>query len=590
MSGKTQERNMDSEFVDAGHGDGPDDDLAAPEVDVEADYDIKLADLDTKNFKQVPLWEAPEGPMYDDRDAGPTNLPSGHENFTPLQIVLLFFTPTLLEVIVVQTNLYYLQSQPNNAKLDPLLTLCELTTWIGLHMMMVSQWSKSQDSYWNGTGGFDASVYMTRGRFYWIKKYLHFNDTEVMPSPDSPDWDPLYRIRPLVDTVNAMFSKYWKLSAYVSLDEMMIAFKGHNPFHCYIPRKPNPNGTKMHAICDAIHFFCVQLLVDDKTTRTIVSIATILFMNNVMPGMTVITDRYYTCTALVRYCLALGVGFIGSTMTQRFLAKHVFVGWSKDEAEHKPRGTFKVATSACDRVANIIWKDKGVVRLTCTAGASVRCRLVRRARGQSSFLVGAPQVAKLFDQYFHGVDRNDQLRGSNYGLALHFRAKKYTIKMFLGILDIVLSNSFIMWRILHPKDRKKHRVWFKRVAEELVAYNPNGDPVYCKESSSGYRDVHALMPFQYGKARTSTKRLERKQADCPMCSTSLKRKRSSCGCVTCNVALHPGACTIAWHSLTPEDRKRKKPRHRKLYFDMDFSDLESMTTLTTSTSKTPHSQ
>lgn len=161
--------------------------------------------------------------------------------------------------------------------------------------------------------------------------------------------------------------------------------------------------------------------------------------------------------------------------------------------------------------------------------------------------------------------------------------------MFLGILDIVLSNSFIMWRSLHPKDHKQHRAWFNRVAEELVAYNPNDDPVYCKATASGYRDVHALTPFNYGKARTS-KRLKRKQAECPMCSTSLKRKRSSCGCVMCNVALHPGACTRAWHSLTPEDRKRKKPRHRKLDFDMDFSDLESVSMLTTSTSNTPRSQ
>jgi len=61
------------------------------------------------------------------------------------------------------------------------------------------------------------------------------------------------------------------------------------------------------------------------------------------------------------------------------------------------------------------------------------------------------------DEYFHGVDRNDQLRGTGYGLALHFRAQKYTIKFFLGLLDVVLSNTWILWRNLHPKGREASR-------------------------------------------------------------------------------------------------------------------------------------
>lgn len=558
--------NRDAEFEDFGFGQESDSDSEGEEKD--ADWkEKKLADLDTDHFTQSDLWEAPEGATYDGRDAGP-KLPKGHMSFSPLQIMMLFFTHDLMEFVVSQSNLYFAQNNPNSTA--PLMTVYEFTTWIALHMMMVSCWSKSQDSYFLGTGGFDARQYMSKARFYWIKQNLHFNDKTKRPPRGSPNYDPLYLLRPLVDYLNAMFSKYWTLSEYMSLDEMMIAFKGHNPWHCRIPRKPHPNGTKMHAICDAIHYFCVQFLVDDKTTRTIAEIASILFAGNVVSGMTVITDRYYTCTDLVRFCMALGVGIIGSTMSIRFLCKNKFVGWStKSEIQAKPRGTFQVMKSRCGKVANIIWKDNGVVRLTCTASCSARCKVVRRKRGRTSFLVNAPMAAQVFDSYFHGVDRNDQLRGSNYGLALHFRAQKYTVKMFLGMLDLVLSNSFIVWRILHPNDRKKHRKWFNQVARALLEYNPNGEPEYQPEDEEKATQPHPLTPFSFRKAtRRGHERLERKQADCAMCSTPLKRKRTTCGCSTCNVALCRGSCSDSWHSLSPDERSLKRKRHRPLDFEL----------------------
>lgn len=571
---KEEDKNRDNEHVDNGFGVLDDDDEKdfqdAHVLAENQQEDLKLADFDKDSFTETDhVWEAPEGHVYDGRKSGPANMPDGHKKFSPLQIVMLFFPLVLFDLVVLQTNLYYLQTLPETPV--TLLTVQEFTVWIGLHMMMTTKWCGNQDDYFTGNGAFDARIYMSRARFYWIKRHLHFVDRTTELPEDDPAYDKLWLLRPLVDYLNWAFSYYWKLSEWVSLDEMMIAFKGHNPFHCFIPRKPHPNGTKMHAICDAVHYFCVQFLVDDKIKRTIPEIASILFLGNVMPGMTVITDRYYTCTDLVRYCLALGVGLIGSTMTIRFMAKHVFTGWSTAEAKSKPQGAFNVATSACGRVANIIWKDKGVVRLTCTAGATCRTRLVRRIRGRQSAEVKAPLAAKMFNQYFHGVDRNDQLRGSNYGLALHFRAMKYTVKMFLGMWDLVLSNSFIMWRTLHPKDKKAHRTWFNRLAQELVDYNPYDEPVHYFETPE-VKMLHRLVPFAFGSGnRKGNRRLKRKQAECPMCSTILKRKRSSCGCMECNVALHKG-CTNAWHALSPKQKVAKKNRYKALDFDTsDFS-------------------
>ena len=182
-----------------------------------------------------------------------------------------------------------------------------------------------------------------------------------------------------------------------------------------------------------------------------------LFRNTVKPGMTVITDRGYTCEGLLRYCIARKVGLIGSTVGNRFLAKNEFPDWTSSNSKRIERGTFKVATNQDRSIACVVWKDNGIVKLTATTGSTHRVLLKRHGQ-RKTFNVKAPGLASLYDQYYHGVDRNDQLRGRGYGIATTFRAKKYTIKMFMGLLDITLSNCWIIWRILHPSAYKKHRV------------------------------------------------------------------------------------------------------------------------------------
>ena len=178
---------------------------------MEGGDDVKLADLDTK-FTRSPLWEAP-GTPYDGRDAGPTNMPDGYKKFSPLQIFLLLFPVELFRLIVTQTNLYYLQGAPE--VLEPLMTLKELFVFVALHMMMLNSWTGAQNDFFLRKAGFDATQYMTRQRFYWIKRHLHFADKTQRVPEGTPGWDPLYLIRPLV-TLNATFKKYWKLCVRLS--------------------------------------------------------------------------------------------------------------------------------------------------------------------------------------------------------------------------------------------------------------------------------------------------------------------------------------------------------------------------------------
>ena len=535
--------------------------------------DMKLGKLDT-TFRRVrsKLWQPPRGLVHDDAGAGPNNMPPKVRGFSPLKIFMLFFPLYLVKAIVAQTNLYYCQRDPGTPHLAPFLTVREFFTFVALHLKMLKSWCGRQNKYFSSRGPFDARRYMSRRRFFWIKAHLHFADKSKRPQEDDPTWDPLYLIRPLVKTFNVLFRKYWKLSRMVSLDEMMVSFRGRNPFHRFIPRKPHPNGFKLHAICCAKRYFCVAFLVDDNIKRTIPQIAAELFRDNVVAGMTVITDRWYTCTGLVQLCLGAKVGLIGSTKTQRFLAKHVLTGWSGNEGAKKERGSFAVAKNKDGKVACVVWKDKGVVRFTVTASSTMRVKVRRKQKNHDSFLVDAPYCAEVYDQYFHGVDRNDQLRGDGYGLALCFRATKYTVKFFLGMLDVVLSNTWILWRNLHTKDAKKHADWFDSLTEEMLNFNPLDEPLY-QQPQSPESERHAVVNLAMVPTKIGGQR--RMLGDCAVCSAPGKRKRTSFGCAICNIAVCAHQCHAHWHTSPPLARKLIKSRFKKLRFDVSPSSSSS---------------
>ena len=556
-----------------------------------------LRPIDEKFHKLDGTWEAKRGPVYNDIGAGPKDMPPNYKHMKSVELFSLLFPTDLMEIIVMQTNLYIRQEHTGEPirKLPQLVTVKELYVWMGLHIKMMRNWCFDQDAYWKDRGPFNARVYISYRRFYFIKRHLHFRDTTREPAKGTPGYDPLYKVRTVVDILCATFQKYWKMGRYGSLDEMMVLFGGKNPLHRFVRGKPHPNGFKLHAICDALSYFCCSFLVDDNEKRTISDIARKLFPGVVHPGMTIVTDRFYTCKGLVQFCLHHGVGLIGTTTGNRFMAKGELPGWSGAEAKRRARGEFECAVNEDKTVCCICWKDKGVVRLTCTTSNTCSTLLTRSRRGKGRFQVYAPTAASIANKYFHGVDRNDQLRGRGYGLCLTFKAQKYTVKLFFGLLDIVLSNTWILWRTIHKKDRKSHAAWVNRLAEELLAFNPFNDPAYAdsipvtplSDTASGKHRVRRLARMcSASSSETSSStggRPDRRVAECPLCrSVHRKRKRVCTGCAECGVALCAKpvgstgmSCHTKWHAMTRADRDRCKRRKRKLVWDVEDADTDA---------------
>ena len=139
----------------------------------ESDSDVDDDDIPAVNttFSRLPegtCWECPEGPVYDDENCGPRNLPGNFRSLSPGEIFELLWPLAMWELIVSHTNLYYAQEckgSGEKVKRSMFTTVREITTWVALQMMMVSNWTHNQDAYFTGRGPFDARLIMGRKLF-----------------------------------------------------------------------------------------------------------------------------------------------------------------------------------------------------------------------------------------------------------------------------------------------------------------------------------------------------------------------------------------------------------------------------------------
>lgn len=71
-----------------------------------------------------------------------------------------------------------------------------------------------------------------------MRSHLHLADNSVRPPKGSPDFDVLYKIRPLIDHFNASARSMYNPGEVLALDESMVAWTGRSAAKTYNPMKP----------------------------------------------------------------------------------------------------------------------------------------------------------------------------------------------------------------------------------------------------------------------------------------------------------------------------------------------------------------
>ena len=140
----------------------------------------------------------------------------------------------------------------------------EMRTFFAMNIMMGIISLPSYEMYWKADSRLNqssVSAVMTKRRYEKLSQYVHLADNSAMPAPNTPGYDPLYKVRPLVETCERTFRIHYVPHKELGVDEAMVGFKGRLSWLQYMPAKPTKWGMKVWECCNATNGYCCSFQV-----------------------------------------------------------------------------------------------------------------------------------------------------------------------------------------------------------------------------------------------------------------------------------------------------------------------------------------
>ena len=178
-----------------------------------------------------------------------------HADLITCHIFRLFFTTSLLQLIVDQTNLYALQCMGENTyETWEKVTETELEAYFGFMILMGTVRLPSIYDYWKKDWTLNyapISNRISQDRFREISHYFHFVDNTTLRLPGSEGYDRIGKVRPILNYIAERFLTLYNPNRDCSIDEAMIPYKGRSSMKQYIPLKPVRRGFKVWMRADS---------------------------------------------------------------------------------------------------------------------------------------------------------------------------------------------------------------------------------------------------------------------------------------------------------------------------------------------------
>ena len=287
---------------------------------------------------------------------GSSHIPHTIDSSSPEAIFSLFFTDSVLDLIVRCTNL-----NAERARADPVtsrasnirfhdslnqkpwkpVTSYDILTYLGIQIYMAIHIEPHINDYWNTqeeNGPIHQSVRraMSQTRWKQIHRYFHvWNPTLSQVTQSSDKVRPHEKVDPLSKLLLSSFQRYWKPGTNVAVDECIEGFTGRTNDTVNIPTKPTPIGFKIWVLADQGYVFDLLWHVkgDKKDQgpqglRTIweekgfsKTQAVVLELMTRMPnggkGHAVHIDNLFTSSKLLSTLRDYGIGAAGTVRTSR---------------------------------------------------------------------------------------------------------------------------------------------------------------------------------------------------------------------------------------------------------------------------------
>ena len=446
--------------------------------------------------------------------------------------------------VVLETNKYLSVNGEDAATFTKVVELRQL---IGILMIHAHFRLPSIAMHWEACGSYMPHLWrptfnhvMTLKRFQFLMKHLHFVDDATDLPASNPLRDPCFKFRWVLDDLNTKCKQLWTLGKHVSADEGLWVVHSACPLISFCPKPGGSYGVLARMTACAEKFFVYHIHIQDKKARSLAQTLECMCVG-LKAGQIIYVDRYYTTMDAVEFVHSKGLGIVATCMDLRFPpAVSQF-----DIPLAAPRGTF--ITCKKGGIVAIKWRDNDDVKCLCNVYGSDPVTVSRMMPDGVKRDVPCPKSMLMFGKMMQGVDRNDQLHSKFYGTAMASRVKKWTVRVFLSLVDIALANAFILYKDTRTPGSTAlgHSDFWVDVADSFI-----GMPKVLPRSGSV---PHRLLKFSEGVLKPGSGAPCARQ--CVVCSLRGVRARTNYGCSTCKVPLHP-ECSVDWpHTANPADKQ-----------------------------------
>ncbi|EFN85041.1 PiggyBac transposable element-derived protein 4, partial [Harpegnathos saltator] len=203
--------------------------------------------------------------------------------------------------------------------------LPEIYCFLAIKLLMSRNKKLSYSEYWSNDELLKSKIFgqvMTRDRFLYLLKILHFNTNKV-----TADTDKLYKIQEICDMLRQSLRKVFYPFEYLCIDDSLLLHKGRLSFKQYIPSKRNRFGIKSFILCDTKTGFVQNFIVYSGALTTVnyesevIGKSGTIVMQLLKPylnkGHTLYVDNWYTSPALFILLHKNGTNACGTVRKRR---------------------------------------------------------------------------------------------------------------------------------------------------------------------------------------------------------------------------------------------------------------------------------
>lgn len=312
----------------------------------------------------------------------------------------------------------------------------------------------------NGTGLSILRANFSENRFRFLMRCLRFDD--VNTRKERMNIDRLAPIRELFAGFIENCQKSYTVGDFVTVDEMLVPFKGKCSFVRHMAKKSAKWGIKLYALCDAHTFYTYNLEIycGKQTTGPFTTaykpydVVARLVEPIKHSNRNITTDNYFSSYPLAEYLLANGLTFLGTLKKDQ---KEIPADFTIENNKLMP-GSFMFGAQYDKTLVSMPTKQNKIVIVLSTMHNT----------DETESKIGKPYQIVDYDDTKCVVDTVD-LMCSRYSSARTTR--RWPVVVFFRLLDIAGINSFMIFRTNNPQVKTARQTYTTNLALSLMEDN-----------------------------------------------------------------------------------------------------------------------